>query len=301
MSTLVPLQIRTALVLRAVALCAVLCAPVARAESWLLVPEAPVTIVRGTSKFEADQPVAVETGDLLATDGQHGAQIEDDHGTIAALGHSTRVGVETPASRDATGSLALSLLAGWLKVARVGEPAAAQVTIDTSALRAVLEAGSAVIQGSGSSTAIFVETGNLALTFPDAPDAALSLGSDHYLQRDAGQSPVQSGRPAPAFVSGLPANFRDPLAPIARAHPVKAVPPPAGMPVTYADIADWLGCSLPVRRTFVTRFRALARTEPFRSDLRAHLHELPEWRPVLYPPRVQPHRRSTARPPAEAT
>ena len=81
---------------------------------------------------------------------------------------------------------------------------------------------------------------------------------------------------------------------------MKPVTPVQGRPVAYADLADWLTCNLPVRRTFVSRFRALIHTEPFRTQIRLNLHALPEWRPVLYPPPpLPPQRPSGPRPSAE--
>lgn len=296
--------------LRAALLMTSLCAaPFAHAyaDTWLLTTEAPVTVVRGTSVFQADAPLVVQAGDLLATDDQHGAQLENGAGTIAALGPGTRLAVDTTTARDGSTSLALSMLRGWLKVARLAKvPVASQsavlsVTIDTAALHVVLDEGSLVMHVSDPGSALFVESGGATLTLPDTPAAPLNLGGDQFVLREPGHVPARSSRPSPAFVSALPVNFRDPLAPVVGTASSKATAPDAGRPVVYADIADWLVCRLPVRHTFVGRFRERVHTEPFRSELRAHLRTLPEWRPVLYPPPpVQPHRESSARSTAEA-
>ena len=247
--------------LRGAAMAACLCAAAsssAQAGTLILVPEGPVTLIRGTTVFDAEAPFIAAPGDMLATDAHEGAQLEDSNGTLLALGPQTRLAIApTPRAPGADGSVTLSLLTGWVKISR--PPAAPQGTwtIDTPALHTGISHGSAVIHTSSAATALFVETGSVETSLPDTATAPLNVAADRYLERDVGKPPVPLARPRAAFVSELPVSFRDPLAASAR-RAQKVVTPTQGRLVAYAEIADWLACSLPVRKTMVARLRPLA-------------------------------------------
>ncbi|MGF6851332.1 hypothetical protein [Paraburkholderia sp. CI3] len=262
-----------------------------------LAPEAPVTLIRGTSMFVVDAPVVLLPGDLLATDAHPGAaRLADDSGMLAALGPQTHIAI-TPRPRTANQPAheSLSLLSGWLKVAYKGADTAEALGIDTPALHTTIQRGSTVIHATSTETELFVETGNVVVSVPEAPAAPMALGGDLYLQRIVGQQPEQQARPASGFVDQLPTPFRDPLAPLPlRASALTPVQSQAQQ-VTYADLADWLTSSLPIRRTFVFRFRGLAQREPFHSSIGRNLLTLPEWWPVLYPPRKSMPRSTSRR------
>jgi hypothetical protein len=272
---------------------ACLCAaPLAYAGHAILLPEGPVTLVRGTSVFTIDAPLAVEPGDLFSTDAHASAQIEDANGTIVALGPQTRISIDAaPRGVNADTLDALSLLSGWIKVERGGADSSGQLKIDTAALRVGMPHGVAVIHASGDAASLFIETGGILLTLPDSADAPRSLNAEHYVQRENGKPLEAQARPAPAFVTGLPLAFRDPLASITARMPTQPLAPTHGRVAAYSDIAEWLVSPLTVRRTFVTRFRSLARTETFRRQVRQNLRDLPEWRTVLCPPPSAPPRR----------
>jgi hypothetical protein len=273
----------------AACLCTVL--PVQAAQT-VLVPEGPVTLIRGTSVFEVDAPLLVEPGDIFAT-GIHGAaQLEDGNGTIAALGAQTRISVDAAprgANADALG--ALSLLSGWIKVERGAAAAPGQLTVDMVVLRAALSHGAAVIHASANAASLFVETGSITLALPGSADAPQPLNAERYAQRESDKPLDTRTRPAPTFVDELPLAFRDPLASITARPQTKPATPVQVRVVAYADIADWLASPLAVRSTFVARFRPLARAEPFRTQIRRNLRYLPEWRSVLCLPRPAPLRR----------
>lgn len=284
---------RIAAWLRRGTLAACLCvSPFTQASGLLLLPDGPVTLIRGTSVFAVDAPLATQPGDILTTSGQLGAQLEDANGTMVALGPQTRLSIDaSPHGDDATGLSSLSLLTGWIKLARTGAGGAGPLQLDTSSIRIALRQGSSAVHATGTSSALFVETGSAVVTLPDSRDAPQTIAADRYLEREPGKPPVLSARPAAAFVSQLPVTFRDPLAPLtplAAHNQTKPVTPVQGRPVVYGDLADWLACNLPVRHTFVSRFRTLIHTEPFRTQIRLNLHALPEWRPVLYPPPPPP-------------
>jgi hypothetical protein len=272
----------------AACLCA---APLVQAAQAVLFPEGPVTLIRGTSVFVVDAPLLVEPGDIFTT-GVHGAAQLEDGITIAALGSETRIAVDVvPSGANADALDALSLLAGWIKVERGTAAAPGQLTVDTVVLRAALSHGAAVIHANANAASLFVETGSITLALPGTANAPQLLNAERYAQRESDKPLETRARPTPAFVGELPLAFRDPLASIAARPQAKAAAPVQGRVVAYADIAEWLASPLAVRSTFVARFRPLARTEPFRTQIRRNLRNLPEWRPVLCPPRPAPLRR----------
>ena len=254
----------------------------------VLVPEAPVTLVRNVSIFEVDAPIDVLPGDILTTSPQKGgAQLKDDSGTLVELGMATHValGDGRTASRS-DGLTALSLLSGWVKVARVAAASPSDpMRIDTSALQLSLRPGSAVIDATPAATSVYVETGAVEASLPDMPESRTApheLTTDQFAQRQVGRPLQQAGRPSPEFVSRLPVIFRDPLRPLQHA-PIQNLAAAQGHQATYNEISEWLTSSLPLRTTFVPRFRSLLHAKPFRTLVEQHVSDLPEWRRVLYP------------------
>ncbi|MEX3816305.1 hypothetical protein AB3X96_39900 [Paraburkholderia sp. BR13439] len=206
----------------------------------MLIPQTPVGLIRGTSMFVVDAPVALLPGDLLTTDTRHGTvQLE---------------------------------------------------AIDAPFLSASIKRASIVVHATIVETELFVKTGEGVVFEPEAHPASIALSDDFYIRRKPGAQPEQEPRPPGGFVSQLPVAFRDPLAPLPGRTPAPDAPLSQAQDVTYADIADWLNSPLPMRRTFVHRFRTLAQQDPFRCSIRRNLADLPEWRPVLYPPPLpRPH------------
>ncbi|WP_321801401.1 hypothetical protein [Caballeronia sp. J97] len=264
---------------------ACLCAlPGARAGQFILMPEGTVTLIRATTVFDVDAPVALEPGDLLATPAQGGAQLEAD-GTTVALGPDTRIGIEA-----APGGDALALLSGWVKIARTQPITTDSLSIHTAALDAAMRDGAAVLHASRDTTSLFIETGGMTLALPGHADDRRPLDGEHYAERAAGKPLDVSARPAQPFISAMPRPFRDPLAPVRASAKAKRIVMSQGRPATFADLADWLSAPLGIRSGFVARFRPLALTEPFRSQVRQNLRTLPEWRRVLCPPSPMPRR-----------
>ena len=262
----------------------------------ILLPEGTVTLIRATSVFNVDAPIALEQGDLLATGAQDSAQIEDDDGTIVALGAGTRIAIDAAPSGDA-----LSLLSGWIKIARKKAAANEPLSIDAPTLDATLRDGAVVLHASHDALALFLETGGMTLSLPEQPDAHQQLDGEHYAAREAGKPLDVGTRPAPSFIAAMPLPFRDPLAEVPTPAKAKLDVPTQGRPATYADLADWLATPLAIRRSFVARFRSLAQREPFRTQVRQNLRNLPEWRRVLCPPPAMPRRRAVVPVPAQST
>jgi hypothetical protein len=272
----------------------------AAAAHLVLIPEAPVTLIRGTSMFVVSAPVALLPGDLLATDTQPAtARLEDGYGTLAGLGPQTRLAV-TPRGRGGNGEAApesLSLLSGWLKVTYKSINTAEPLRLETAALRTTVQQGSLVVHATGEATGLFVENGNVVAAMPEASGVPLSVSSDVYMQRQLGQQPGQEARPPARFINEMPAMFRDPLVQLPAHAPLLDLVPSQEQQPAFADLADWLTSPLPIRRTFVRRFRGLAQNEPFRTGIERNLRDLPDWQPVLYPRRVPSrlHRSTSSR------
>jgi hypothetical protein len=259
-----------------------------------LFPEGSVTLIRGTSVFAIDAPLITQPGDIIETDAQSAAQLEGVDGTLAALGPNTRLMVDISSSgSQASGSASLSLLAGWIKPVRSSKAPPGVWSVDTTSLHINLRQGSSAIHATDLMTEIFVESGSAEVTLPETQQAPLTLSTELYLERTLGKPHAQSNRPAAAFLDKLPTSFRDQVISLAAHTQLKPITPSQGRPAVYADLADWLACALPVRRSFVTRFQSLARKNPFRTQIRLSLDKLPEWRRIIYPP---PPPRSAPRP-----
>ncbi|VXB13601.1 conserved exported hypothetical protein [Burkholderia sp. 8Y] len=277
---------------------ACLCAPeTAHAANAMLLPEGAVTLIRATTVYRVNAPVALEPGDLLATGPQAGAQIEYGDGAIAALAADTRLAIDATTATDS-----LALLGGWIKVTRTHALQSSALSIETTAWHAVLSDGAAVVHADTDAVSLFVENGSITLSLSGRGQHPQLLSAERYVQRakdDAGKPLATQPGPTPGFIAAMPMPFRDPLGAIVRRAAAKDKPLVDDHTASYADIGDWLTTSFPLRRTFVARFRPLAQTQPFRSQMQQHLRDLPEWRRVLCPPPAPPRARINV--PIEAT
>ncbi|MCP3718334.1 hypothetical protein [Paraburkholderia sp. CNPSo 3281] len=243
--------------------------------AWRLASsDAPVSVVRGTNATSAAAGDTLRDGDLLES--REGvAHLQDEHGTLVALGPRTRAMLMADAH--------VALLSGWLKIAAAACATApcAQVRVDSEsgALDVGSSAAAIVAAPEGTQTVdVFSETGTQTVaakpptSIPNGRFA--SIGSLGHVQL--------SGRPTDAFVTAMPVAFRDALQPLAVARPARSAPPSHA--ATYDDIAPWLDSRLPARKSFPARFRSRLTDRAFRHDVQAHLNTLPDWRALLYPP-----------------
>ncbi|HEY4294989.1 MAG TPA: hypothetical protein VGM85_00805, partial [Paraburkholderia sp.] len=105
-----------------------------------------------------------------------------------------------------------------------------------------------------------------------------------------------SASPDPKFVAAMPVTFRDALRPLPLPATATAtarnVPVHDLRPVSYDDVSDWLGSALAVRSDPATRFTDRFRTRlsdpAFRRDVKQHIRDLPDWRPLVFPPPPRP-------------
>ncbi|WP_179401400.1 hypothetical protein [Burkholderia guangdongensis] len=274
--------------------CLALVTPLAHAELVLAFADGPVTVIRGASLYRAGEGTRLRDDDIIETDDGKSAQLEDGAGTLIALGPQTRVLLATSmATRDTAATpVRIAMLSGWLKIGRVAGAAAPlpSLSIDMPGVSIKPMNGapwSIVVTAVTQSVAIFAEAGDDALTLPihDAGHAsALTLRAGQYAER-APDGPLHVlPRPSTEFVARMPVGFRDSLVAVSGRVASRHELPAALRAVDYADVADWLTSSVSVRGTFVRRFTPRLKAPEFRSEVDAHLHALPEWRPVLHPP-----------------
>ena len=243
--------------------------------AWRLAStDAPLIVVRGANVTSAAAGDTLLDGDLLESH-EGVAHLQDEHGTLVALGPRTRAMLTADAH--------VALLSGWLKIAAAACATApcAQVRVDTEpgSLDVGLSAAAIIAAPEDTQTvSVFSETGTQ--TFAAKPPTPIpngrfaSIGSPGHVQLSA--------RPTDAFVTNMPLAFRDALQPLAVAKSARSAPPSHA--ATYDDIAPWLDSTLPERKSFPARFRSRLADRAFRHDVQAHLNTLPDWRALLYPP-----------------
>ncbi|MCP3725605.1 hypothetical protein M3I53_21175 [Paraburkholderia sp. CNPSo 3272] len=243
--------------------------------AWRLASsDAPVGVVRGANVTSAAAGDTLRGGDLLES--REGvAHLQDEHGTLVALGPQTRAMLMADAR--------VALLSGWLKIAAAACATApcAQVRVDTESGALDVGSSAAAIIAAHVNTQtvdVFSETGTQ--TLPTNPPT--SIRSGRFASFDSTGRVQFSARPTDAFVTTMPVAFRDALQPLAVARPAHIAPPSHA--ATYDDIAPWLDSKLPARKSFPARFRSRLTDRAFRHDVQAHLNVLPDWRALLYPP-----------------
>ncbi|MEM5447408.1 hypothetical protein [Paraburkholderia guartelaensis] len=243
--------------------------------AWRLASsDAPIGVVRGASVTSAAAGDTLRDGDLLESrDGV--AHLQDEHGTLVALGPRTRAMLMADAH--------VALLSGWLKIAAAACASApcAQVRVDTEAGSLDIGASAAAIIAAPDNTqtvSVFSETGTQTL----AAKPPTSLPNGRFASIDSTGRVQISARPTDPFVTTMPVAFRDALQPLAVARPAHIAPPSHA--ATYGDVARWLDSKLPARKSFPARFRSRLTDRAFRHDVQAHLNTLPDWRALLYPP-----------------
>ncbi|WP_250517074.1 hypothetical protein [Caballeronia sp. INDeC2] len=248
----------------------------AHADWTLARADAPVAVVRGANVSAAHAGDRLRDGDLLES-GDGVVHLQDEHGTLAALGPQTRAMLTADAH--------VALLRGWLKIAAAAcappSCATTPVTPRVDTERGAIDIGAnaaAIVATRDDAIDIFSETG--AQSFAAKPPATIADG--RFASIDARARLQRSARPPDAFIAAMPVPFRDALQPLARPVPPASTTPSRA--VTYDDIAPWLVSTLPARKTFPARFRSRLADAAFRRDIGTHLKALPDWRALLYPP-----------------
>lgn len=257
---------------------------------WTLArADTPVTAIHATSVYQAEAGQRLSQDDIVDTPSTGVAQIQDESGNIVALGHHTRVLL----TRDAH----VALLRGWVKVLSACSVANCKPpAVDTERTRFTLADRAALViaatpPGYDSADAAYCESGSAQLlALGKSRDAPVEVRIDAHqfaLHAKTNEAISVSASPEPNFVATMPVTFRDSL----RTLPLPTNPRGLAIheprPVTYDDISDWLGSTLAVRTDpatrFTERFRARLSDPAFRRDVRQHIRELPDWRPLVFP------------------
>jgi hypothetical protein len=259
--------------------------------SWTLVQaDAPVSVIHDASQYQTGGGQRFAADDMVETPAAGGAQIQDDAGNSVLLGPGTRAML----MRDGQ----MALLQGWVKLLHAcSTPNCATAVIETSNTR--VESGertAAVIVAAApnyrDADAVFCESGTANLIVVSgnghSKPAPLRLSAQQFAVHAADSATLSAlARPDAAFIAAMPVNFRDAVRPLPIPKTAHEVSAPHMLPVSYDDIADWLNSGLAVRTqaatSFSMRFRARLSDATFRSDIKQHLHALPDWRPLIYP------------------
>jgi hypothetical protein len=219
--------------------------------------------------------------------GAHSAQIEIGTSYAVALGAGAnlmldRVGTSGPEA------LHLLVLAGWVKVAPLGDPGTIGVVLDTPELRAHVPAGSAILAVEASRTRLFSEGSTPRVGVPEPDGRAgkeVALAREQLAVRSERQPLELHPRPDKDFVTSIPVEMRDPLPALlasALRKPLLGKTPSA--PITYEAVAPWLDAPPRLRHGMVARFRPRITDPAFRAALERDLARHPEWKDILHPP-----------------
>jgi hypothetical protein len=270
----------------------VLVAITSRAQAaWQLVrADARPVAIHDTGLYQPDIGQRFGTDDIVETPASGGIQIQDEAGNIVALGHDTRVML----SRDAH----IALLQGWMKVRNAcNTNDCAAPVIETERSRFLPAADTALViaakaAGYQDTDAVFCESGTAsvsAIAGSHGKPVSLRVDAHGFATHSTAQEPVTlATRPDSAFIASMPVAFRDALRTIPALTTAHNDPPKDMRPVAYADVSDWLASSLAVRTApptrFTARFRARLSDGAFQHAIKQNIRELPDWRPLVYPP-----------------
>jgi hypothetical protein len=257
---------------------------------WTLArADMPVTTIHATGMYQAEAGQRLSQDDIVETLSSGVVQIQDESGNSVALGHDTRVLL----TRDAH----VALLRGWVKV--LNACSAANCTppvVDTERTRVTPADRTALVvaaapPGYDSADAVYCESGSaqvLALGKSRSKPVEVRIDAHQFVLRAKSNEAFSiSASPDPKFVATMPVTFRDALRTLPSPATPRNLPTHDLRPVTYDDVSDWLGSALAVRTDpatrFTDRFRARLSDPAFRRDVRQHISELPDWRPLVFP------------------
>jgi len=258
----------------------------AQAVATLTMAEKPVRIVRGAAVYKAVTGTVVQKDDLIET-GEGAAQVEAPGGAIFALGPQTKVHLASLAM-DAKTPAELQLLQGWVKLA---SKSGARPLVTTGAFQTGFASGAVIVSAKPAKDALFADEGEQLVARLDEkgkPGAPVKVPSEQFAFALAGQPLVVQPRPAKDFLSEMPPAFRDRLSPVPASVRGGKLPAVKERDTDFADVAPWLTSSLPVRKSFVARFRARLKDPQFRAQLDQALGKDSEWKAVLNPPVHKP-------------
>jgi len=265
----------------------------AEAPAIVTLVEGPAALLRGAGRFALVEGVRVHAGDIVEVPDKGLVQIEFAGGTRVSLGPQARFHVAALAgAARGTKEAAVSdfyLLQGWSKFALAPKSAPLRVTTPLFGF------GSAdavvVLQVQSAEASLFVERGALRLAegFVRAtPSSPVAVGAGQFYVRRADQRGVLQPRPAPGFVAGMPAYYRDNLPERLAGFKDRDVSPRRLGDLAYEEVEPWLKGPPELRRPLIQRMRARAQDPEFRKAVIANMRFHPEWDRILFPEKYLP-------------
>jgi hypothetical protein len=268
-------------------------APFAHAQWAIAIADAPAAVIRGTNLYSVNVNQRLATDDMIQSGASGVLLLQDDAGSVMALGPDTRILIEANAR--------ISLLSGWLKVAHqcaatpCVEPAVetergrVDIGDHAAAIVAVLAAPDRVSEA-------FSESGNqkleAAANGASSPDS-VTLAEGQFAAIVSDDAPVVSKpRPSPAFLAAMPIAFRDALMRVPTTGKLRDDLPSPLRPVSFEDVAPWLTSGLPARNQpatrFVDRFHPRLADAAFKQHIDQNASVLPEWQAAAPAPKPAP-------------
>lgn len=241
--------------------------------------EQPVQLIRAATLYTVAAGTVLRPGDIVQS-GTAGLQIEGLPALTLALGPDSKLYL---GRGSAAGDL--SLLSGWLKVQPAARAAGPAMRLSAGMLRFDAVAATSVLHVDADQVAVFVESGQQAVTELDKRGQAarqLALAREQYVLRRADQPLQQAGRPDKAFVASMPRQFFDALVPVANKRVASAPALKKEREVSYEDVAPWLlGPASLDKNALAASFAPRLADARFRQQVSDELGGAPEWRAFL--------------------
>jgi hypothetical protein len=266
----------------------------AEAPGVVTLMEGPAALLRTAGRFALAEGVRVQAGDIVEVPDKGLVQIELAGGARLNLGPRSRFHVAALAGTAGRGGkdTAISdfyLLQGWTKLA-LG-PKAGPLRITTPLFGFGSADAVVVVQVESAEASLFVERGALRLAegFVKAtPASPIAVGAGQFYVRRADQRGILQPRPAPAFVAGMPAYYRDNLPERLAGFKDRDVAPRRLGELTYQDVEPWLKGPPELRRPLTQRLRTRGQDPEFRQAVIANMRFHPEWDRILFPEKYLP-------------
>jgi hypothetical protein len=266
----------------------------AEAPAVITLMEGPAAVLRTAGRFALAEGVRVQAGDIIEVPEKSLVQIELPNGARLSLGPQSRFHVAALAGTPGRGGKETPvsdfyLLQGWTKLA-LG-PKARPLRVTTPLFGFGSADAVVVLQVESAEASVFVERGALRLAegFVKAtPTSPVAVGPGQFFVRRADQKGILQSRPAPAFVAGMPAYYRDNLPERRATFKDRDVAPRRLADLEYADVEAWLKGPPELRRPLIQRLRPRAHDPEFRKALIANMRFHPEWDRILFPEKYEP-------------
>jgi hypothetical protein len=190
---------------------------------------------------------------------------------------------------------AIYLLTGWVKVTASPKSTDAFNVLRTTLFELTTGDSVTVTRVAADEASVFVESGASQLIERGRGGSAseLPLKSGQFYTRKPQRTGGVSARPSLTFLGQIPTSFRDTLPSRFDLYRSRAGVAQSATDFTYADVEGWLKSDAAIRRQLAERWQDKAGDPAFRRSLEANLRELPEWDPILHPPKEVPEQPST--------